>query len=422
MVTWLVVLAGLVAAPIAALAGAAVARRRGRREAGRRTQVLVETVCAALGSIEDTAAADAAVQRLAAAVHGDAGGLGIVEGDRLSVRGMWGLRAATRDRGLARGEGVAGRVWATGRPRVLDDLREEPTHVPDAEGMRSAVYVPGVSQGRVAVVLGFESRRRAAFTDDHVRLLLPIADLLAAVVDSRGRLRAADRLEERLLTSVGAELRSPLATVAANLTTLEHHGDRLGPDAAAELVEAGRRAAGRMQRLLDSLMLAGRLETGDVEFVLEPVGVGRVVAEAVEQVRAELGAADVAFEPGVLTAPEVLADVRHLRAVLVELVGNAVRHGDGALVSVDAAVEDGAVAVTVRDAGPGIPTRLLDAVLDGLDRPAADQVGERRGLGLYLAARLTEGMHGTLALRSRPGHGTAAVVRLPAAASPSPSR
>ncbi|MED5621943.1 ATP-binding protein [Ideonella sp. BN130291] len=102
-----------------------------------------------------------------------------------------------------------------------------------------------------------------------------------------------------------------------------------------------------------------------------------------------------------------------LRRVLVNLVGNALRHGQRADVTVHS--EPKAVRITVDDQGPGIPPEALESVMQPFFRLDASRSRDTGGcgLGLYIARELVVRHGGSLTLENRPQGGLRATVLLP---------
>lgn len=385
-----------------------------RRDDDARVRLLVEIVGDAMAVVGDRSASDAVVRRLARILDADAAAVGIVDSGRLQLFGMHGYDAAVRNHSLRKGEGLSGRAWALGQPIVAADVRREPGYVVGASSIRSGIYVPGKARGRVSVVLAVESSRAGAYGAKDLLLITPVADLLASMLESRRMLREAEQLEERLLTLVGHEMRTPLTTIFGTLTTLRHYADRVDVVAQADLLDAGIRASRRLERLVESLLMAARLDAEDVSFRRTPMLVRGVIAEAIGAV--------AATDRVAIDVPETLAvaaDPVHLGTVVQQLVENAIVHGgDGPVDITGYALDSGLVTLEVRDYGPGIPEDQRDAAL-GRFRRIGDHAVPGTGLGLYLARRLVEGMGGELVLCSAPEPGCVVSIRLPGAALPS---
>lgn len=407
----------VVALPLILAAVALLAFQRGylaaRRDDDARVQLLVDIVGDAMSVVGDRSASDSVVRRLAHVLSADAAAVGFIDGGRLRLFGMHGYEGGVRNHSLAKGEGLSGRAWETGAPIVVSDVRREPGYIPASLSVRSGIYVPGKARGRVTVVVCVESQRVGAYTSKDLLLIAPLADLLASMLESRRMLREAEQLEERLLTLVGHEMRTPLTTIFGTLTTLRHYSGRVSPDTASDLLDAGLRASRRLERLVEALLMAARLDAEDVSFRRSPVPVRGLVLEAV----AAAGASDrVAVD--VPASLGVTADTVHLGTVVTQLVENAVVHGgDGPVEVVARDADAGMVSIEVRDEGPGIPEDEQEAAL-GRFRRIGDHAVPGTGLGLYLARRLVEGMGGELSLLSARGAGCTVVVRLPTAAAP----
>ena len=407
----------VVALPLLLAAVALLSFQRGylaaRRDDDARVQLLVDIVADAMSVVGDRSASDSVVRRLAHVVHADASAVGYIDHGRLHLFGMHGYESGVRNHSLGKGEGLSGRAWELGRPIVVHDVRREPGYLPGNSAIRSGVYVPGKARGRVTVVLCAESRRVGAYSEKDLLLIAPLADLLASMLESRRMLREAEQLEERLLTLVGHEMRTPLTTIFGTLTTLRHYSGRVDAAVSADLLDAGLRASRRLERLVEALLMAARLDADDVSFRRTPFLVRGVVMEAVAAAGAtERVAVDVPADLG------VTADTVHLGSVVTQLVENAVVHGgDGPVEIVARDLGAGMVGIEVRDDGPGIPEDEQEAAL-GRFRRIGDHALPGTGLGLYLARRLVEGMNGEIELRSARGAGCTAVVRLPTAAAP----
>jgi two-component system, OmpR family, sensor histidine kinase KdpD len=406
MTGWLLLAAAL--STLAAwYAGRAVATRRLRGEAKRLSDV-AETTGACLAISDEGELAAALCGRLAAVLGADAVTIRVVQGHGLSLIGCHGEACWVQDAPLALGEGAPGWVWASGEHSLVPDLLKHPGSRPQMMSMRSGAYLAGHVDDQVVVVLGLESRRPAAFGQRDLELLAPVATLLATALHSRRLLRDAERFEDRLLTLVGHEMRTPLTAVIATFTTLINKGDRLSDDVRRNLEVLGLRSGRRLERVIQTMLMAAQLERDLVEFETSAIEVTDVVNEAVRLA----GNEDVQIE----SVPDlyVVATPHLLTTALHQLIDNALLHG-AAPVKIKVSVQGALVRVDVRDQGPGIPEDALEEVL-GRFRRNDDTILTRpgSGLGLYVTRRLVEGMGGELEIWSEPGRGCRASIRVPA--------
>ncbi len=238
------------------------------------------------------------------------------------------------------------------------------------------------------------------------------------------RRTAEQLLRERsaLLAAVGHEARTPMQAIVGFvelLGTIELDRDRRR-EALARIDDA----AGHVMDLLTDVLDLSRLEAGALPLVPEPVRVREVVAEVLGLLDPVAERREVALAQA-LADDVVLADRRRLCQVLLNLVGNAVRHGAvGGDVEVRTRpTDDGWVIVCVDDDGPGIPPELLPRVFTpfvratgagrgGPGAPDPDDDGSSIGLGLGLAHGLVEAMGGELTVGGTSPAGTSMLVRL----------
>lgn len=277
----------------------------------------------------------------------------------------------------------------------------------------SLVHARDGAPGQYVVNVFDLTERRAA--EEHRR----------ARLEAETARRTAEQLlsaRSALLAAVGHEARTPIQAIvgfAELLGTLEL-------DDAQRREALGRidAAAGHVMDLLSDVLDLSRLEAGALPLALEPVLVRDVVVEVFGLLSpaADRREVDLAMA---LPDDVVLADRRRLRQVLLNLVGNSIRHGGvGGDVAVRSAPGgEGWVVVTVDDDGPGIPPELRArvftpfAVASGPGRAAGETAdGEGSiGLGLGLAHGLVEAMGGELTVASSSPAGTSVLLRLPRA-------
>ena len=172
----------------------------------------------------------------------------------------------------------------------------------------------------------------------------------------------------------------------------------------------------RLNRIVDDLLLANRLDANAVKVFSAPLDVAAVAQEVVALARERAPAGlELHFGGG---SGMVLADPDRVRQVLINLVDNAVKYSpDGGPVEVSVHGAGERVRISVSDRGLGIPGSERELVFEKfyrLDPKLSRGVGGT-GLGLYISRALVLQMGGTISVDSRVGGGSTFHVELPAA-------
>ncbi len=260
---------------------------------------------------------------------------------------------------------------------------------------------------------------RSVFTGfaTHLAVAVERQELEQRRVETEG-LREADRVRSALLAALSHDLRTPLASVKAAVSSLRSPDVRWSAEDEAELLATVEEGVDRLHAIMANLLDLGRLQVGAVQRADQVVGMDDVVSRTVSSMA---GAGSVRLElPEEL--PPVRADAGLLDRVVENLVDNALRHaGPGAEVRVATEPGPGRVRLLVADRGPGVPDDRKEEMFRPFQR-----LGDRHGpagvgLGLAVARGLTEAMGGTLRAEDTPGGGLTMVVELPAVAEEVPS-
>jgi two-component system sensor histidine kinase KdpD len=227
------------------------------------------------------------------------------------------------------------------------------------------------------------------------------------------RLARADELRAALLAAVSHDLRTPLASIKACVTSLLADDVDWPAEAITEFCRTIDEETDRLTTLVVNLLDMSRLQAGALTLHRRPVGVEEIVPAALSSL-GDRARGDV-VEVGVAeTLPRVDADPALLERVLANLIDNALSWSPpGVPVRVEAGGVPGAVHVRVVDRGPGIPPAERDRVFLPFQRLGDRSSGAGVGLGLAVARGFTVAMGGELTVEDTPGGGTTMVVVLP---------
>jgi len=227
---------------------------------------------------------------------------------------------------------------------------------------------------------------------------------------AKSRQEQAD-LHRRFIRRLDHELKNPLTAIRAGLANLADQADGI-------TLSSVRTQVDRLARLSADLRKLADLETQPLE--MEPVDLGQVVTELLEQVQERPEAAtchlslNLPHVPWPL--PPVAGDRDLLFLALHNLADNALKFACANDAIEIRAFEDGSsVVVEVADTGPGVHEDDLEHLGEELYRGSAARGVEGSGLGLALVRSIVSRHNGCFAIRSRPGQGTVVTLRLPIA-------
>jgi len=236
---------------------------------------------------------------------------------------------------------------------------------------------------------------------------------LAAEAEAAKPIAAAMRMRTALLAAVSHDLRSPLASAKAAVTSLRSPDMHWDAADSAELLATADESLDRLTRLVGNLLDMSRLQAGALSLFPRPAGLDEIVALALD----DLGPAgrDIMVEVPE-TLPAVRADPALLERVVVNLTENALRYSPAGKPPLLAASALGdRVELRVVDRGPGIPEVDKEHMFVPFQRLGDTDNATGVGLGLALSRGLTEAMGGTLTAEDTPGGGLTMTVSLPAA-------
>jgi PAS domain S-box-containing protein len=321
----------------------------------------------------------------------------------------------------------AGRVLRTGEPLWVPEVPEEAltavTRSPEALemlrtlGLRSYLCVPLVARGRVLGCLSMaqaESGRR--YTQEDVRLADDIARRAALSVDNARLYREAQeaiRLRDEFLSIASHELKTPLTSLRLQLSLIERNMGAESREKLRPKVTGAHRQVDRLSGLVDSLLDVSRIATGRIALERTEGDLVLMAQEAVERLREVF---EQAGSPVHLHAEQPVLgwwDVPRLDQVLVNLLTNAAKYGQGRPISIRVEAEPERARFIVQDEGIGIAAEALPRLFGRFERAVSDRHYGGLGLGLYISREIVQAHGGHIQVHSRPGEGSTFVVDLP---------
>jgi two-component system sensor histidine kinase KdpD len=241
---------------------------------------------------------------------------------------------------------------------------------------------------------------------------------LAAAAEAARPIAEADRMRTALLAAVSHDLRTPLASAKAAVTSLRTTDVQWTAADRAELLATADESLDRLAHLVDNLLDMSRLQAGALAVFPRPADLAEIVARSLDDLGPASRSVVVAIPEDL---PEVAVDPGIAERIIANLTANALRYSpEGAPPALRGSVLLDRVELRVIDRGPGIPEADWTKMFVPFQRLGDTDNTTGVGLGLALSRGLAEAMGGSLEPEETPGGGLTMTLMLPAA--PGPAR
>ena len=349
------------------------------------------------------------------------------------------------------GEGLGGRVVATGSPVMVGDYLAEYRDSPFLEvvkeaGIRSAVAVPLRARDVVTGVLYVDSRAPYKFREEDQQLLSALADHAAIAIENaklyqqvkqyaealeakvevrtrelqevNRRLEAAGRHKSQFLASMSHELRTPLnAIIGFSEILLDESVGELTPEERREFLGNILSSGRHLLRLINDILDLSKVEAGRMELRPEEFSIAEVVSGVLNTIKPLAARKQIGVEVAIDSALTTLvADQGKVKQILYNLLSNAIKFTpEKGQVGVRISGGRGEVCFAVWDTGIGIKPEDQARIFEEfhqVEGTAARQY-EGTGLGLALAKKFVELHAGRIWVESEPGKGSTFTFTMP---------
>ena len=244
---------------------------------------------------------------------------------------------------------------------------------------------------------------------DQLTLALDTRDLREEALEAEA-LVETDALRRSLLQAVSHDLRTPLASIKAAVTSLLQHDVRWSPADRDDLLATIDTATDRLDHVVANLLDMSRLQSGALSLRCSAVALEDVVAAALGGLPSNGQAMDVDVPE---TVPLVEADSALLERAVANVVSNALAWSPADRpVRIEAAPVQDRVCLRVIDRGPGIPLAQRSGIFEPFSRMGDRSNDAGVGLGLAVAHGFITAMHGDISVDDTPGGGLTVTISL----------
>ncbi len=237
------------------------------------------------------------------------------------------------------------------------------------------------------------------------------------ILQDLSAVRRLEKVRRDFVSNVSHELRTPLASLAALVDTLRD-GALEDPPAAQRFLSSMEVEVDKMTQMVQELLELSRVESGQLPLRLSPTTVQSIVNPAIERLAMQAERAGLALTVDLPAAlPQVVVDSERMQQVMINLLHTAIKFTpSGGSITVKAVVEaarPGALVVSVRDTGVGIPADNLPRIFERFYKTDRARSGGGTGLGLAIAKHTVQAHGGNIWVESVEGEGSIFYFTLP---------
>jgi signal transduction histidine kinase len=396
---------------------------------------------------------DLIVKRARALLKSDTSMLALREdqADEFAIRAQTGAgSAALAGTRLREGQGLGGRVVASGKPLLVGDYVGEYADSPFLEiikqtSMKSFVAVPLKFDDDVIGILYVMSATPNKFQDEDVELLSALATQATISIKNaklyqqvrehanqletrigertqqlrqlNQQLQLASRHKSEFLANMSHELRTPMNAIIGFTKLVMRRSKEQLPQKQYENLQKSLSSAEHLLTLINQILDLSKIEAGRLEVYPARFRLETMIEECVRTVEPMIKAENVELSSNVAgDLPELYSDRDKLKQIVLNLLSNAIKFTERGQIRLEAKGEKEWIAIDVADTGRGIERDKFDFIFEEfrqIDGGATRQRGGT-GLGLSISRHLARLLGGDISVDSIVGEGSTFTIKVPA--------
>jgi two-component system, OmpR family, sensor histidine kinase KdpD len=309
------------------------------------------------------------------------------------------------------------------RCEIISELADGPIVAEGADGHgaggRAEVIPITVQDRELGRIVAVPDGTHPSLSSEERGVIQTLATQIALAIDGmrlgseaeEARMEAeTNRLRAALFSSVTHDLRTPLASITASVSSLLEDGSPLAGPARRDLLETIDEEAGRLNRVIGNLMDLSRMRAGAVTPSKAPTAVDELIEGVVARSGSLLKDHDIRLMVRE-SLPEIPLDLGQIDQALTNVLENAARFTpEGRRITIAAARWHDGAQIRISDRGPGIPREDRERIFEPFVR---GEGSAGTGLGLAIARAIVEAHGGTIRIADEPGGGAAFIIELP---------
>ena len=222
--------------------------------------------------------------------------------------------------------------------------------------------------------------------------------------------KQAEKLKREFVSTVSHELRTPLTSIKGSLGLIQARMTGDLPEKLRTLLAIAYKNSDRLVNLVNDILDIEKIEAGQMDFRMEPLDLGSLVAQAIEANKGYGDEYRVTLVPmGEVPDGKIDGDRDRLQQVFGNLISNAAKFSpENGQVEIAVSRRENAFRISVNDHGPGIPEEFRDRIFEKFTQADSSDTRQKggTGLGLSISRAIVERHGGSIGFATEPGKGT----------------